>query len=435
MDFLEKMLFNNSFSDLNTENNMIKFKYKDEAFSIQDKKLVPFNSQLAEILNIKQEKEIITVEKKIEIEDNPFRDIIKNGKPLSWTGSAGVSKFISCPRLAFLSSKRQRKIFSDNSIAAMEIGTFIHEYVLRHKFLLSDARDVLSLFLNSHLRMYQQHTGIDVIDIIYKTRKILFDTFLKELGEGYTARFEEMNMAKYNELNFIQYVDAYAFKRDGNKLYVTIIDLKTSSRAEVKEMTYWGQLLYYRYNLKKKLAKEFDIKEENIIFGTFILWAFYKKAKKFSYQIKEFKESVPPFTSLPMNTATIPLNILFENSKFFLPLININYLDEKPVKAYSIIMEKGKDPTKIELTEVYLSKEHEEYLENDINKACDTIFAGDIEPNYHSCNKSAWGCDYEAICHYKTKRLKNQYMSKEHMIKTVYENLNEEIVRKIIPLW
>lgn len=445
MNLMKKIIFNQEFYNVKKDKQNISFHYTDKEYKVKDNKLYPYNKEIAVILGIEnkiiESKKAVDIteendtEVKLDLVNNPFRNIIIDKKPLSWTGSAGVDKFIACPRKAFLSSKRQRKIFADNSIASMEIGTLIHEYVLRHSFSIDDAKELLSYFLNVHLNKYAKHYGVNIIENVITTRNMLFQTFEKHLGKGYTARFEEMNMATYNGLKFIQYVDAYAMKKDRDKLKVVIVDLKTSSRAEVKEMTYWGQLLYYQYNLRKKLSKEFDILEESITFETFILWSFYKSAKNFKYKMRELKreESQQIFSSKIDND--IPLKVVFNNTKFFTPFINATYWDKVIISSYDVFTSAKKDNTKYDLTPVVLTEEHEKYLEEDINKACDIIYSGNIKPNFHSCNKSTWGCDYESICHLKTKLAKKAYVNKEHMVMSLYEDLDNDTVRKAIPEW
>ena len=441
MSLMKKIIFNNDFYNVKKDKQKISFYHTEQKYEVENNKLSPFNKDVANLLGIENKvsevKTSNTQKAKISINlaDNPFRNIISDGKPLSWTGSAGVDKFISCPRKAFLSSRRQKKIFNPNAEASVEIGTLIHEYTLRHSFSISDARELLSYFLNIHSKKYAKHYGVNIVENVMIARRMLFNAFKEHLGEGYTARFEEMNMATYHGLKFIQYVDAYAMKKDGDKLKVVIVDLKTSSRAEVKEMTYWGQLLYYQYNLRKKLSKEFDIPEENISFQNFILWSFYKTVKGFNYKLKELEkdEGRPIFSSLIRND--IPLKVIFSNTKFFTTLINATYWDKVIIKSYNVFLTAKKDTSKYALTPVILTEEHENYLEEDIKKASEVIYSGNIKPNFHSCNKHSWGCDYESLCHLKTKIAKGMYVDKRHMVVSLFENLDDHIVRKAIPEW
>lgn len=439
-DILKKIIFNSKFRNISNSNNEISFIFDNEYYKINNGILFPKNNILNKMFGLVELSKKHTKRQDVEIQktenygdDHPYVEIIKNGKPLSWTGSAGVDKFISCPRLAFLSAKRQRKIFPDSSLASMAIGTFIHEYILRDSFSISDAREALRYFINFHLPAFPQHIGIDIINTIYKGRKVLFDIF-SELGSGYTARYEEMTMSVYNKLNFIQYVDAYAYKFENGKLKVMIVDVKTSSRAAIKEMSYWGQLLYYRYNLRKKLALEFNIKEEEIEFETRILWVFYKKLPKTTFLIKSIEtEDKEVILSSPI--MDISMEKIIKNSKFILPMINVTYKNKKTINFYNVVLDKKEDKTKIATSKVFLTNEHEEYLKSDMDKASTIIYNGDTSPNFHSCNKSVWGCDYESICHFKTKQAKGAFIDKEHMKKTSYQNLDDELVKKVIPNW
>jgi len=434
---LKKILFNEQFVNVIKKNNKISFSYKNEKYEIENKKITPHNPEIIKILGIKENSVNVNTNREEVIEENPFLDLANKKRYLSWTGSAGVDKFISCPRMAYYSFKRQRKIFSDKSKSSMEIGTLLHEYVLRHSFSSQDERELFSYFLHRHSVEHPSHKGIDVVNIVNNTRNQLFNIFDK-LGEEKTIRFEEQGILDHYDLRFIQYVDAYAFSIKDEKMKVIIVDLKTSSRKGVKEMSYWGQLLYYRYNLRKKLAKEFKILEENIEFETHILWIFYKAPKKYKYNIKQkvFENGVKVeelrSSKIMSNTSK---EILFKNSKFRLPLCSIIAYKEIIVSFYDMKMQKEKDDTMIMSNEINLTMEHEEYLEEDMKKASIIIHRGIVKPNYHSCNKNAWGCDYESICHFKTKVLKGKFKDKQSMKDEMYENLDDEVIRVSLKTW
>jgi len=460
MSILNKIIFNNEFSDIKNNGSLLSFKFKEKKFVFENDYLTPYDAELINILGVKQpepeikneiKKDVIVQERTIlepeikpkdiklyvtEDGEHPYNNIIKEGKPLSWTGSAGVEKFTSCPRKAFLSSRRQRKVFSANSQASMDLGTLLHEYTLRDNFFPSSEREMLEYYFYVHTIIYPKHGLMDVVGMVRKAREQIFGIFEESLGKDYTARFEEQYIARYHDLNFIQYVDAYAFSVTKDKIKVVIVDLKTSSRKGVKEMAYWGQLLYYRYNLRKKLSEEFKIKEENIEFETHIEWIFYKACKKIDYKLRQLVKpnGEKPKLTTPLDKK-IPIDKIIRNSKFILPLITHIAYEDTITSVHQMTPIKVKDDTLITHNEVKLTMEHEEYLKEEILKASKIIYKGDLNPNYHACNKNAWGCDYEAVCHLNTKLSKKQYKNKDDMLDTVFEDINEELIKVVIPDW
>lgn len=400
--------------------NSMKLEFLGEKYTLQTNPtffLYPYNHQLAEILQISNKK------------PNNYEHIYNNEGQLSWTGSCGVQKFNECPRKAYLSSKRIRKQFSENSEISMAMGTLIHKYVLCNSY---NPSELISEYTTITRYIHSELLNYDIKGIVDNTKNKLLEIIKESIGNDYHIKYEEKYSYKINNIPLVQYVDCYAFNKTDNKINVVIIDLKTSSRNSTEPISYWEQLLYYEYNLSKKLSEEFNIPIENITFKKSILWIIYKEEKiKKSNIIKSEKIINNIFASQLIKTKQNITEILnITNSCLSGLTFYISKNDN--ITTFEIIRNDLSNckSTIIKETKLESSKEFYNYMDIEIKNAIKVIEDDNISPNFHSCNKNKWGCDYEKICHNKTSILNNE--TTKDNIKKEYDNFNNEIVNKVL---
>ena len=410
----------NKINIISINKNSMKFDYLGNIYTLQTKPtlfLYPYDSNLADILQLSTKKL------------SNYSHIYNNESQLSWTGSSGVQKFNECPRKAFLSSKKIRKRFSENSEISMTMGSLIHKYVLCDFY---NPSELISEYTTMTRYIHSELLNYDIKGIVDNTKNKLLEIIKESIGNNYTVKYEEKYSYKINDIPLVQYVDCYAFNITDNKIDVVIIDLKTTSRNSTEAISYWEQLLYYEYNLSRKLSEEFNIPIKNITFKKSILWIVYKEEK-----IK--KNNVLKTEKITNNSFITQFS---KTPQKFEEILNITLIALSGVTHYiskddnSVIYELIKNDlfncksTIIKESKLESSKEFYDYMDTEIKNAIKVIEENNILPNFHSCNKNKWGCDYEKICHSKTSFLNNE--TTKDNIKKEYDNFNNEIVNKVL---